>query len=76
MKFIIPLYPPFHAMKHGLESIEGRSIFQMLIKAPLAKRMGFKAANNTLQDKFFTIAKAFYESSSDHTFVECLPQAW
>ena len=28
-------------IQHGLETIEGRSIFQMLIKAPLANRMGF-----------------------------------
>ena len=28
-------------IQHGLESIEGRLIFQMLIKSPLAKRMGF-----------------------------------
>ena len=28
-------------IQHGLDSIEGRLIFQMLIKSPLAKRMGF-----------------------------------
>ena len=77
MKFIIPLYPPFHAMKHGLESIEVRPIFQMLIKAPLAKLMRFKAANKTLGGKFYSIAQTYYNSDKKvRDFIAPLPKIW